>query len=433
MLRRLGEELLAEANVAIKDATLPLFPSELEYNAPMHGTWNIVHIGMQIPEAHQIYVCSDNCMRGVVMTAAEMNCLDRFHQVVLEEHDLYTGNLEDITIEGVTDILQRLDSKPPMVLVFTVCLHHFLGSNYRYIEETLNARFPETDVVIAYMDPIMQKVGPTPEMKLRDNMFHPLQALPVEKDLIVILGGDVPLGEDSDLLEVLKAQGYRVRQLSDLADYQSFLALGHAAAFICHYPTGKMGIERLAKRLERPCVYVPVTYNDEEQAAYYQRLNLSVPDHQEELAAAIAHAKALIQDTPIAIDYTATPRPLSLARFLLDQGFHVTSVYLDALSDEEHEDFTYLKNHYPELQLKATIHIYQRLAHLIRQEEVLAIGQKAAFFNQTGHFVNMIEGGGLEGQRGRIKLMSLLEEAYLHTLDTRDIVPRKGLGCESCI
>lgn len=45
---------------------------------PAHGNWNIVHTGMLLPEAIQIYVCADNCMRGVVLTAAEMNAADRF-------------------------------------------------------------------------------------------------------------------------------------------------------------------------------------------------------------------------------------------------------------------------------------------------------------------------------------------------------------------
>ncbi|MFR8351646.1 MAG: hypothetical protein ACLVB1_02070 [Blautia obeum] len=38
-----------------------------------------------MPEAIQIYVCADNCMRGVVLTAAEMNAAERFSFVIVEE------------------------------------------------------------------------------------------------------------------------------------------------------------------------------------------------------------------------------------------------------------------------------------------------------------------------------------------------------------
>ena len=105
MLQRVGETVdPKDAVVKIKDASFPApFASELEYNSPVHGNWNIVHTGMQVPEAIQIYVCADNCMRGVVLTAAEMNAADRFSFVIVEEQHVLNGNLEDITIEGVTD------------------------------------------------------------------------------------------------------------------------------------------------------------------------------------------------------------------------------------------------------------------------------------------------------------------------------------------
>lgn len=80
MLRRMGEMVDPKgAVVKIKRCFLPgAFASELEYNSPVHGNWNIVHTGMQVPESIQIYVCADNCMRGVVLTAAEMNAAERF-------------------------------------------------------------------------------------------------------------------------------------------------------------------------------------------------------------------------------------------------------------------------------------------------------------------------------------------------------------------
>ena len=94
------------SRIAIKDASFPApFASKLEYNSPVHGNWNIVHTGMQVPESIQIYVCAENCMRGVVLTAAEMNASDRFSYVIVEQKDVLYSNLEDLTIEGVTDVL----------------------------------------------------------------------------------------------------------------------------------------------------------------------------------------------------------------------------------------------------------------------------------------------------------------------------------------
>ena len=52
------------------------FHDGLHYNPPARGVWNIVHTGMLIPEAHQIYVCAQGCLRGVILTAAEMNRME---------------------------------------------------------------------------------------------------------------------------------------------------------------------------------------------------------------------------------------------------------------------------------------------------------------------------------------------------------------------
>ena len=73
-----------DAVIKMEDASFPKpFASKLEYNSPVHGNWNIVHTGMQVPETIQIYVCAENCMRGVVLTAAEMNATDRFSYVIV--------------------------------------------------------------------------------------------------------------------------------------------------------------------------------------------------------------------------------------------------------------------------------------------------------------------------------------------------------------
>ena len=64
------------------------FYEGLQYNAPARGVWNIVHTGMLIPEAHQVYVCAQGCLRGVILTAAEMNATTRMSWVALREEDM---------------------------------------------------------------------------------------------------------------------------------------------------------------------------------------------------------------------------------------------------------------------------------------------------------------------------------------------------------
>ena len=263
MLRRVGETIDPKgAVVKIKDASFPApFASELEYNSPVHGSWNIVHTGMQVPESIQIYVCADNCMRGVVLTAAEMNAADRFSFVILEEQDLLNSNLEDITIEGVTDVLNKRGDHPKAVLLFTVCLHHFVGSNLDYIYSELGHRFPDICFIRCYMDPIMQKHGLTPDQKLRKAMYDPLPACEPDRKTVSIFGSDFALDESSDIRRLLKRYEYTVKELPACKTWQDLLDMSKGSLFIDCYPAGKYGMEAQAERLGRKHLYLPGSFD----------------------------------------------------------------------------------------------------------------------------------------------------------------------------
>ena len=111
-------------------------------------------------------------------------------------------------------------------------------------------------------------------------------------------------------------------------------------------------------------------------------------------------------------------------------------VFLDAILEEERDAFEWLRNNSPDLLLVPTVQpgmaAYGR-GRKIRTSEggIAALGQKAAWFCQTGHFVNMIEGGGLWGYQGIRDLSTLLEEAAKTQRDYRQIIPRKGMGWPS--
>ena len=311
MLRRMGETVDPKgAVVKIKDASFPApFASELEYNSPVHGNWNIVHTGMQVPESIQIYVCADNCMRGVVLTAAEMNAADRFSFVILEEQDLLNSNLEDITIEGVTDVLNKRGDHPKAVLLFTVCLHHFVGSNLDYIYSELEHRFPDICFIRCYMDPIMQKHGLTPDQKLRKAMYDPLPVCEPNAKTVSVFGSDFALDESSDIKRLLKRYEYTVQELPACKTWQDLLNMSKGSLFIDCYPAGKYGMETQAERLGRKRLYLPGSFDYDEIERQLKQLTdvLGLPEltenelahERENCEEALTRAKDLIKDMQI--------------------------------------------------------------------------------------------------------------------------------------
>lgn len=461
MLKRVGGEINPEgAVITIGEADFPVpFPLGLEFNSPAHGNWNIVHTGMLMPEAIQIYVCADNCMRGVVLTAAEMNAADRFSFVTVEEENLLNGNLEDVTIEGVTDVLNKLEKKPKAVLLFTVCLHHFLGCDLDRVYEELGTRFPEIVFVRCFMDPIMQKHGLTPDQKLRKAMYDPLITKEPDPLTVTLVGSDFVLDESSDIKRLLRSTGHTLRELPACKTWAEYQQLGSAEIFVSCYPPAKYGVAMLTERLNRTHLYLPGCFDygeikeeirnliKELQAGWSREdtSNTKCADiTSEEIEAfcqreitlcedSINHAKSIIGDTPVVLDYLYHPRPLGLAKLLLEHGFHVTTVYLDSISPEEKPAFDWLKLHHPDLELRATIQTKMRVLPRGTEGKVLAIGQKAAWFSGSRNFVNMVQGGGLWGFDGIRGTMELMTEAFLEEKDPEDLIVRKGWGCESCI
>ena len=451
MLKRVGDrEFPGKTEVFIKEASFPVpFQPGLEFNSPAHGNWNIVHTGMLVPEAQQIYVCADNCMRGVVLTAAEMNAADRFSFVIVEEKDLLGGNLEDVTIEGVTDVLKRLDKKPKAVLLFTVCLHHFLGSDLDRIYGELEKRFPEIFFMRCFMDPIMQKTGPTPDQKLRLAMYDAVQERKADPKCVTVLGSDFALDEGSDICRILKKNEILLREIPTCETWEDYQNLGEGSLILNCYPAGKFGAEKQAERLGRPFLYLPGSFDYGEIQEQEEKLlgmlgqqnnrktgkinGLDIEKEIRECEEALSHAHQIIGDTPIAVDYLFHPRPLGLTKLLLTHGFQVQSVFLDSISPEEKEVFFWLKENYPELKLISTVRPEMRVRTRQQSEKILASGQKAAWFTGSRNFVNMVQGGGLWGFDGIRHTAQLMVEAFHEEKDPEDLIVRKGWGCESCI
>ena len=196
----------------------------------------------------------------------------------------------------------------------------------------------------------------------------------------------------------------------------------------------------LSERLGGTHIYIPFSFDyDEIESGLTKlaaKLSIPAPDFsgkREECEKALNENLALIGDTPIAIDYTYSPRPLGLAKLLLENGFNVKRVYLDAITGEEKPALEALKSGFPELQLYPTVHASMRFLSEKEPTSYLAIGQKAAHFMNTNHFVNVVEGGGMFGYHAVLHTLELMREAFTEEKDMRNLIQIKGMGCGGCI
>ena len=440
-------------HVRIADANFPApFRSGLEYSSPARGTWNIVHTGMLIPEAHEIFVCAAGCLRGVVLTAAEMGTQDRFSTVAVRENNLLDGDMEELVIEGVTDIINKLPKRPPAVLVYTSCVHHFTGVDLDMIYATLRSRFPDIDFTDCYMNPIMRKSGLTPDQLMRSRLYMLLHEREKNPDAVAIIGNDLPTDEGSDLMRMLKGAGLKVHEITSCKNYAEYQEMAESSVYVSYNPDAAPGGDMLAERLGGTHYALKFSFDydeiDETFAGLAEVLERATgrtglamsPDEiaakRAECERELEKTKKLIGDTQVSIDYTFCPRPLGLAKLLLDHGINVTRVYVDGIPGGDRAAFDHLQKEHPDLMIYPTVHPRMRFARTANEEEdkfVLAIGQKAAAFDNTNHFVNVVEGGGMTGYEAVTRTCALIRDAYMNEKEMRELVQVKGLGCEVCI
>lgn len=435
-LRKMTEE---GCSVALKDikGSNP-YEHALEYNAPSRGVWNIVHIGMLLPESHQVFVCSVSCMRGVVMTAAEMNAMDRFSSLFLTESDLLSGDCERLIIDGVTNLIGSLSARPKALLIYTNCLDQLMGVDHDVIYGELRKKFPDIGFVESFMCPTMRKSTLPPDPVMRKQLFSLLKPTDKKRKAVNFIGNNVPLPRDNEFIKMIAGGGYEILDIKNCKTFDDYMKMSESILNIMINPAGSDAVEALHERLGQQPLRIPVSYDyseiEDDLHKLADTLGLTCPDTdrlESETEDCIQKTAEIIGSTPISLDYLATSRPFGLAKLLKEHDFNVTSIYADVCSPNDLKALEWLKANAGDIEWKFPYH--HKMAVLPRKpengEKILAIGQDAAYFNNTEHFVNIVESDELYGFHGIRGLMALMKDAAEHTKDTRQLIQVKGLGC----
>ncbi len=423
-------------SIKIKDLNSAFFQEGLLYSSPCRGLWNIVHLATQVPGSHQIYVCPTSCLRGVVLTTAEMGVFDRLSTITVGEDNILEGDLEERILFGTRKILNTLNRKPTVVFIFTSCIHHFMAANYQRVYKLLRQEYPSIEFVDAYMDPIMRKKTP-PLPCLQRQIYRVLKPTELRENQCSFVDNWF-YPENNDLYDYLLENEVIVKDLSQQFSYESYLEMNQSAVNFSFHRFGKLAAQDMYYRLHQKYLFLTNTYNydvidqDMEKACEYMHIPKKgidrIRQERNQTEQRIKHLKDILKDTMISIDQSAIEYPLSLALFLEKNNIKVHSIFLDALQEEEPILHELIKcNH--------NIKVYHVESCLMRQMDrknpsnVLAIGQQAAYFLNSQHFVDVIFQAGMYGYKGIQNLCALIEDAYLNQKDIQTHVSHKGWRC----
>jgi hypothetical protein len=118
---------------------------------------------------------------------------------------------------------------------------------------------------------------------------------------------------------------------------------------------------------------------------------------------------------------------------LKEYGFNVAEIITESCSAADLMDLEWLKENAGDIVWSYHAHHemadFRRRAEAGNRPEVIAIGQMAAYFSGTRHFVNVIDSDGLYGFHGIKKLAELIIDAADNKKDTRNVIQIKGLRC----
>ena len=427
------------ASVRISDADAGgFFASGLEYSPPVRGMWNIVHMGMLVPEAHQIYCCAQGCLRGVILTAAEMNTMERLSWISLTEEDMFNGTLESSIVEGTCEIIEKLENTPKMVPLFLSCMHLFAGCDFEGVIDDLSAKYPEITFVDCYMTPTMRTTI-SPVAQTCRQLYMGLRPLPRNENCVNLIGCDRPTDAQSELVRIIRGAGLTLHDLPLCKTYNEYLQMAESKLNIGYLPTAHAALDALEERLGIPQIYLPAHFLYDKIAENYRQLcavlGVPCPDFSGEIAeaeAALLAAKAEIGDMAVAIDYTAVTRPFELAQCLCEHGFRVRYIVADAAGEDE-PAFRWLQAHRPDIMLFSPSNVNMLYQDTLPHEPVLAVGQKAAYYFATDRFVNFVVNGGYYGFSGLRQIAELMTDACRNPKDRRPLLRHKGYGCDSCL
>ena len=438
MLRAVNEEF---ANIPIGKTLNEIngnapFDTGLEFGCPARGAWNIVHTGFLVPECHEVFVCAANCLRGVVLTAAEMGTIGQFSTVTIKENNVLDGDMEELLIEGVSSIIKKLKKKPRAILVYTSCIHHFMALDLDLCYKTLRKRFPKIKFTDCYMNPIMRKSGMTPDELMRRQLYSLLDKSSKKDNGINILGNNYSTDESSDLVRLIRSSNYKLRDITYCKTFDEYEEMSKSRFNIAYLGVAKKGLYDISNKLDQEAIFIPISYEPnaikENLEVLAQEIGVDIKkfDFKErETMKILDDTKKVIGNTAIAIDYTFTPATLSLAKLLLDHGFNVKKIYIDSIGEIDVLDELKKKYSDKDLMFYPTVNVAMRANNRNQNEKYLALGQKAAYFTNTNYFVNEVECGGHYGFDGIKRLAENMVDAFKSEKDASVLIQKKGLGC----
>lgn len=412
--------------------------STLHYTSPAHGGWGVVRLGMLVPESYQLFVCPFACGRHGALGAIGHGLKDRLSYLYIDESDIVSGGYEDLIPEAVAELLDTLEKRPKVLMIFVSCLDDLLGTDHESILEVLREQHEDVRFTFCHMNPITLDTDNPPPVNIRRKMYGLLEPRESKKSQVNLIGNPVQIRPESELFGFLQALG--VEQVNHIAQFETFEAYQHMAAakwnLVVAPPAVKAAMDMKA-RLNIDFGLVYTNYREEDILNTYKRLMEKLADkeevkfdleqYQRKARQAVREAREAVGDRPVFIDYTAVVFPFAAARALCEAGFYVAGIFAQTAQGAEKEHADWIHEHMPEIQ------VLNPIAHDIPTKigtfpkDSLAIGFEAAYITRARHVYGLVNNEGNFGFDGLVRLMEGIVHGVQREEDLETLIKNYGL------
>ena len=334
-----------------------LFEDQLEFFSPMPQRID-GPVREGLPESFDLHVAPSACGRRMAIGAYRRHSRHRRAHLYISESDIVSGCYEDLVPEAVEQILATVKPAPRAISVIVTCIDDLLGTDHEALLMLLKRRFPATHFCIRRVDPIRRHSALPPPVNMQVSLFSMLDPSPQHDDGVNLIGNMPPITKRSELFALADGMGLTVRQIDDCATFDDFLDMSKSRLNLVTTPTGLAAAQEMERRLGIPYLYAPGSYSVERIAEVYrsmaERTGRSLPDLSPFRTPAeqkIAQARGHLGGTPIVVDSSGDLLPLSLARALLEYGFHVRLVLENLIFDGDLTDYHWIREHHPEVEI----------------------------------------------------------------------------------
>lgn len=393
---------------------------QLSYFIPKHGKEKVT---LRIPDSHSLHICPAACGRRNGIRAIKNGEKEHVSFLYITQTDLISGGYETLVGDAVEELLGVLKPRPRAFHLYVNCVDDFLGTDEAALVEEMEARFPDVRFAVFHIDPVAGEAKIKPGMRMHAQLFAFLRPLP-QDDGVNFIGNFASLPPDCELFALLDQWGVGpVREIFRCPDYGAYEDMARSRLNLVLMQMGEYAAQRLRERLGTPYLYQPADYRlealEENYAALSNALARPLPDltpYRRAAEAEIARTRQALGDRTVIVDSSASMRPFSMARALLEYGFRVQAIFALHLKDMDPIDRSWVEQTHPEVAVVQR-EGYQDILGYGFGNDSLCIGFDSAFLLKAPHFVDMYHDEGYYGYHGVCRLMREVRGALEKTAD----------------